>query len=146
MSVATSIDLVFSLRGDSAAFVVELVVALGREGWSPGDDPLHLALGDVDEFDWINRPLSQRELLNLLRQKERAAERSGVELLHESGEGVQLLHLGDGVVSISPSVNRRRLSPESRTTDLSWYLDRLLPAASAVTAGTFESYRVEETA
>ena len=140
MPVSTSIDVSFAVSGSRDAFLVELFESLLDECWSIPTPCTHLPLGDIDSFDWTDGSLTRSEVLDLIAAKHRVGEKPGIVLAEsESGRGAMFLYLGEGNLSINPAYDRLTLEASSRTTDFSWYLERLLPPMNRLETGSVES-------
>jgi hypothetical protein len=107
-----------------------LVEALIDLGWSPIDNGgvSYLPLNDLDQFDWQHVPLEAlADVHAVLRQKAQAGETVGIVLTWaQSGVGGEFLFSPDGTTVFSASVNRKVVA--AQVTDVTWYIERLLPA------------------
>ena len=128
MSTLASLDILISKRGQGAISAVEILQLLFIKGWNATNNGkiLYLPLGDDDDFDWQEQQLSISELLNIVSQKEKQGEIIGVGVTWESTMigGTLLIH-SNCSLSFSLTINRKQLV--SNITDVSWYLERILP-------------------
>jgi hypothetical protein len=112
-------------------------------GWELNDhgNIVFLPLGDDGAFSWQATPLaSEDEVWGLLETKCQRRETIGVVLsFRDAGSGGEFLLEPDGTVIFTPSINRRTVAA---CTDVTWYLERLLPALGK--CGVIESWEWRE--
>jgi hypothetical protein len=109
---------------------INILRALLINGWTMNDHGkiVLLPLGDIDDYAWISLPLDEAaQAWKTLEAKLAAQEPLGLMLTWADTQIGGSLLMGDSLVTFSASINRRRLHDLSAT-DVSWYLERLLPA------------------
>lgn len=142
VSVSASITLTLDNRGGPHA----MVEALLQAGWCSSPDGWWcIPLGE-DPGEWRLVDTQDREhLYGLVRSKFEADEVFGVRLFWRGEDiGGEFLMFRDGRIVFSPTINRVTLL--MRTTDVSWYLSRLLPALSGGRDVALDSWEWQETA
>lgn len=123
-------------------FVLDELLALG---WRMDDQGslVILPLGDDDGFEWTEHPPEAGDVRDVFRAKLRAGEPLGVILTWQGSQvGGSITIWALGRIVFTPLVNRRCL-PNSSTTDVSWYLPKLLDAV-ADTSLRFSSWNWAE--
>jgi hypothetical protein len=109
----------------------EIIETLRKYGWTDNDhgSNTYLSMTNNGEFTWERTPLMDRkDVLNLLSEKEKREEAIGIVLLwDDTGIGGSFVFdKKKRRVSVSLMVNRKVLE-RYPVTDISWYLDRLVP-------------------
>jgi hypothetical protein len=131
MSVTASID--FRIAENKTKIAIRKIVEYFLDfGWSLNDDGkvTYLPSGDED-FDWRSESIQYDTLIKIFEAKERNKETIGIILTwKETGVGGQFLFWENGDFSVNLNVNRKMIEYEGtyNSTDVSWYLIRLLPA------------------
>lgn len=134
MSVSASIDFkVVDSRGCKIK-PVNLIMQLIDFGWNPDFNKVmsYLPVNDEDDFDWQAEKYNLQSLLKILNTKEFQGELIGVILVWKDSEigGSFLIHQ-DGTLSINMSINRQIIKGAGfETTDVNWYVVRILPSFS----------------
>lgn len=127
MSVFSTIDVCIA---NDVPNYCEVIDVLRRAGWTPAFEGqiTYLPLGDNDRFDWTAVPASEEPSVAIeLQRKCESREMLGIVLVWEDSEcGGEFLVFPDGKFSIILSVNRRSLAGFERSTDVSWYVHKLL--------------------
>lgn len=99
-------------------------------GWNPlfDDQIMYLPLGDDDEFDWKSVSQSEESLVKKeLKEKSEAGETLGIVFVWQDSQcGGEFLIFPNGKISVNLSVNRRRIARCNRSTDVSWYVERIM--------------------
>jgi hypothetical protein len=130
--MSVSAGLYIQLEGDDLQ-AISLIRSLLESGWSLNDHGAVniLPLGDDDTFTWTSySPFAEQEVWTTLERKQAAGEKIGVTLLFgDSGVGGEFLIDSSGLVTFSATVERRQ---QGMWSDVTWYLERLLPALSRV--------------
>lgn len=134
MSISASIDI--NLKADIVPSTISITAIQGLIGigWTFDSDGnvFYLPLGDDDQFNWKTEFIHQEDLFNILKRKAELFELIGVSMTwQKSNVGGDFLFRSDGSISIALSINRKTITGCS-STDLSWYLERLLPGFSRV--------------
>ncbi len=127
MSVSASIDV--KIKVETKFFVLEVIKLLLAFGWCFNYDGavFYLPVGDDDNFDWYSDDISDDDLLDILREKEKLGELIGVAMTWENtGIGGGFLFRSDGTVLLNLNINRRKA--EYGFTDVNWYFSRIIPA------------------
>jgi hypothetical protein len=119
------------LRPSERADHLQIVSSLIEGGWRPDDDGriVYLPKGDADRFEWRSAHLEHLDdVWQELKTKAAAGELIGIGLTWEqSGIGGQFLVEADWRMTLSATIHRVTL-PETRITDVSWYITRLAAA------------------
>jgi hypothetical protein len=114
---------------------VDLVRAVLAGGWRAGyqDALMWLPLGDKDDFDWqIGSIADLDRVLTEMKKKERAGEVLGLDVTWgDTGIGGSLLCWKDDTISLSTNADRQTIG-DTRITDVSWYLPKLVEPIEAV--------------
>lgn len=111
--------------------IFTLLRALLNGGWKFLDhgNLCYLPLGDKD-YEWTTKNLEEENMvLQEIRRKVEIGETIGVVLTWEGVGGEFMMQL-PGEIIFTPSISRKQLSDGS--SDVSWYLDRLLPPLKAI--------------
>lgn len=127
MSVSASMDL--KINTESITFILDVIRLLLAFGWRFNYDGavFYLPVGDDDDFNWHSDDISDDELLDILREKERLGELIGVAMTWKNtGIGGEFLFRQDGSFSVNLSINRRKV--KEGFTDATWYFSRIIPA------------------
>jgi hypothetical protein len=144
--MSRDIGITLTLHMPSGVRRTDILRALLENGWSLDDAGLirYLPLGDIEDFDWRSRPVSETvEVLAELCDKDQAGELLGITLLwRDTQVGGELLFAKDGAVTLTPSVNRRTLS--GQVTDVSWYVERLMEGLRSVPDLVIEDWQWTE--
>lgn len=159
MSVSASIGLrIVNLNSGACFSQIKILEMLINCGWKLQRNGYvcYLPMGDNDNFGWTGGLMNMEELMDLLRNKERQGELIGVLLTWQNTEigGDLLLWSAEDAlqkriltpVSFNLTNNRKILTSDdqSKTTDVNWYLTKLLPVFnqgdSIVEYYTFEEH------
>lgn len=139
-----SVDAGFFLTARGPHAPVGLLDRLVRSRWRPQHEGLWCVAPGDDPGDWILMP-SAAAADALLQSKVAAGEMIGVRLWWDGGEvGGEFLIYATGDVIFSPSLNRRKLA-DGRTSDVSWYLPKIVPVFSGIPGVAVESWSWRET-
>lgn len=113
---------------------VLLLHSLVRDGWVPNDEGyiVFIPKGDNDLFDWqSSSPEEEARVWAELELKSASQEVLGLVLTwNEEPIGGEFVVRPDMSLSISLSINRR--ITEIGLTDVSWYLDRIVPTLQKI--------------
>ena len=121
------------LEAEGTGWPLSVLGALSRVGWRMDDHGtlVYLPRGDDDDFGWTALSQGAGNINEILLAKLRAGEPLGVVLTWESTQiGGTVIIRSSGTFTFSASINRQCLGGSS-TTDVSWYLSRLLPALAS---------------
>lgn len=120
--------------------------ALLASRWTARSDGWWCIPVSEDASEWhLIQGVSRRKIEALLQVKMNANEVFGIRLWWEGHDvGGEFLVFPNGEVVFSATMNRVKL--DSRTTDVSWYLARLLPVFSERSGIELESWSWSETA
>lgn len=133
MSVDAGLIVRFEQASDWSS--VRLVRVLLDIGWrfDDGGFLVYLPLGDNDAFDWQREESCRSaEAWKTLEKKEQAGETIGVVLTWKDTQiGGEFRICPDATLSVSPSKNRQTCDSEGNT-DVTWYLQRILPVRKPV--------------
>jgi hypothetical protein len=137
------VDSALTLRFTTPEGLGQALDALLAHGWATkGSGWFVVPLGE-DISEWRAAEMGPQELHLLLRSKHQAGEPFGVRLWWSATEiGGEFLFFPDGSLVLSPSMNRVLLA--GRTTNVSWYLERVLSAFAD--KGIVEDWTWQETA
>ena len=130
MSIDAGIHM--TVEPGSSDWPVRFLNSLLSAGWEMNDHGkiVILPLGDDDAFDWCEHRPETGDVWDVFRSKLEAEEPLGVALTwQQTQSGGMFLFSPSGVVTFTPSINRRRLD-DSDVSDVSWYLPKLLGAFS----------------
>ena len=125
MSVSSSID----FRFQPTILTRELLFSLIDSGWSFEKDGVvsYLAVGDADDFNWRKDRISRDSLFEIVSEKEKLGELIGVAMYWRGTKiGGEILFHTSSAMSMILSMNR--MVNSKGITDVTWYLDRLVPA------------------
>ncbi len=143
MSLSATIDIHFALPVQA----VQVVQLFDQHGWTWRDTAgqvFYLPLHDVDEYSWQLQPFTDEDLFSLIGLKQQAGEVVGLSMYwQDSGVGADFVFFAPDQLSLHLMINRQQL-PNSRMTDFSWYLPRILPVLDA--AGYQYNYTISESA
>ena len=125
MSISASIDL--AINTTISPLILTIIRILLAAGWGFKYEQFssYLPLGDNDDFDWKIEKIEDINLLEILAEKEKSGELIGVAMVWKNtGSGGTFLFHSDGSISISLSINRKKI--EEKFTDVNWYIDKLI--------------------
>jgi len=124
---------------------IRILEILHKAGWNFDDHGLkvYLPIHDNGNFDWTFESISVEELFLILKEKSSLKELIGVVLTWEdSSVGGEFLLDYEGKITISLSINR--CLTKNGITDVSWYLERIIPFISEmklkITSISFEEH------
>ncbi len=125
MSVTAGIDI--KLHNLQMKYV-DLIKLLLENGWGIEKGICaYLPLRDGENFNWqSNIGLSDKEVLDIINQKEDLKELIGLSLIWRNTNIGGTLLLSDEL-SFSMNINTSRLETEYGLTDFSWYLEKIIP-------------------
>lgn len=111
--------------------IIDVINLFSELGWKYYDDEKnieYLPLGDDDEFDWQKEFLSEKELKELINNKQDRYERIGLNLYYEnSEEGLTLLAKNTKEIVINLNINRRTIeNSRDSITDIGWYFNNII--------------------
>lgn len=111
--------------------IIDVINLLSELGWKYYDAEKnieYLPLGDDDNFDWQKKPLSEKELQELINNKQDIGERIGLNLYYKnSGEGITLLAKTTTEIVIGLNINRRTVDNNRESiTDIGWYFNNII--------------------
>lgn len=139
MSRTADIDLWFA----RAATVDAVVRALSAEGWSL-QEPLGMTymINSNGLFEWHSTSTDRADqILSLVDAPDNFDYHVGVCVYHSTARtgGQLLFHGGRSHCSFIPTINRRSLSGTPALTDISWYLNALVPPLIALGLLSYEA-------
>ena len=139
-----SVDAELRIRFRPDCTPKEVLSALLSSRWRPRASGLWCLSGD--DFDWM--PVEETTAESLSRrmsERHAAALPFGVRLWWDESEtGGEFLLFTDGALSLSPSMHR--VTSIGRASDVSWYLQRILPIFASASALALEDWTWRETA
>lgn len=111
--------------------IIDVIRLFGECGWKYYNDKKrieYLAVGDVDDFDWQEKYLSENELVELINNKQDQFEQIGLNLYYaHSDEGVTLLAKNTKALIINLNINRKTVTNDRESiTDAGWYFHNLI--------------------
>jgi hypothetical protein len=141
MSVDAGLSILLVGRGGPNA----VLDALLKSGWQAHQEGWWCVPIDEDPSEWVLLERKNAAGLVALFQAKMAAEKVfGLRLWWEGGEvGGEFLLFPNCEVTFSPTINR--VTCGDRTTDVSWYLSRLLPLLREAPGIAIESWTWRET-
>jgi len=141
MSVSNYLDIETAFSGLSRADFIESLV---EDGWNLVSDGKieFLPVGDNGDYDWQTEAVSQAELFDIMKQKESNNEELGIAMHWSNSEkGFSLRIDKDATLSFSFFAGERILEDTHKIADVSWYLNKIVPAISKI--ARIESIRYE---
>jgi hypothetical protein len=141
-----SVDAGITIRLAAPNGAQSILEALLTSRWSTRSDGWWCVPDGEDVSEWrLMHGVNRTNLDVLLQAKMNAGEVFGIRLWWEGQDvGGEFLVFPSCEVVFSPTINRVKL--DSRTTDVSWYLSRLLPAFAEHADVQLESWSWSETA
>lgn len=135
MSVSASINIKLAKVKNEMISSGDVIRRLLSSKWTLNDNGKvsYLPLSDNGDYDWKWEILSIEQLMNIIEKKEKQNETIGVSLTWENTNiGGALLIWNKGDFSFNLTINRKLINNDTdiSTTDVSWYLEKLLPAFS----------------
>lgn len=130
MSVEASIDI--KLNNYIEYRIMGIIEALIKGGWILRNDQnevSYLPIGDEDNFDWLEKTISQDELKRIIEEKENLNEVVGIKMYwKDTNIGITLLIYSHKEFSISLSINRKKINAtDTRSvTDINWYIQTIV--------------------
>lgn len=111
--------------------IIDVINLFNELGWKYYDGEKnieYLPLGDDDDFDWQKKFLSEKELKELINNKQDKYERIGLNLYYEnSEEGLTLLIKNTKEIVINLNINRRTIENNRESiTDIGWYFNNII--------------------
>jgi hypothetical protein len=111
--------------------VATVAHALATANWWP-TEPLGVSflVEDDGDFDWERGdPATVADIIAKLDEPENLDVHVGISVYHQGEQtgGTLLFFPGREQASFTPSINRRPLPGEPRMTDISWYINELVP-------------------
>lgn len=111
--------------------IIDVIKLFKECGWKYYNDEKrieYLALGDIDDFDWQEKFLTENELEELIDHKQDQFEQIGLNLYYEhSDEGLTLLAKDTKAIIIILNINRKTITNERESiTDVGWYLNNII--------------------
>lgn len=129
--------------------IIDVINLFNELGWKyyNGENSIeYLALGDINDFDWQKKFLSENELEELINNKQDRFERIGLNLYYEnSNAGLTLLAKNTEQIVISLDINRKTVRDDRESiTDIGWYfnniIQRLMERGCPIDYIRFEEY------
>ena len=133
MSVQASINIEFANLSQNRKNSIDIIKMLLDSGWTFNDNGgiSYLPVGDNGDFDWLlQTKISQKELMQILAEKEKKKELIGIVLTwQDTNIGGSVLFYNSGEISFILNVDRKILHGFNnfKMTDSNWYLVRLIP-------------------
>lgn len=111
--------------------IIDVINLFNELGWKYYDDEKnieYLPLKDDDDFNWKKNFLSEKELKELINDKQDKYERIGLNLYYEnSKEGLTLLAKNTKEIVINLNINRRIIENNRESvTDIGWYFNSII--------------------
>jgi hypothetical protein len=128
MATSSSIDILFFDNIDPMLVIDRLL----NEGWSfnDGDHITYLPLGDSDDFDWQWANLEEwKSVYEVLKYKASKDESIGLAISWKETKigGELVIWSNKNSISFILNTNRKNIEKlRHKTTDYSWYLERIL--------------------
>ena len=126
--------LTFNLRSKGAS-IDAVLGALSNCGWTTHREGhvVVLPLGDNDDFNWTSCAMSSAELAELIQKKCEAGEVIGIVLMWKDSDVGGNFHIdSNSSLKVALSINRVLLSESLPYSNVSWYLERILPALQSI--------------
>ena len=110
---------------------MQIIQALVSSGWTFNDYGKFtlLPIGDKDDFDWTSiDKIEQQELFHVFEEKLKVKEIIGIVITWKDTNcgGSLLFDIENENLSINLNINRKLLHNNSRHTDFTWYLEKLV--------------------
>ena len=115
--------------------IVELISMLLNYGWTLNDygRVSYLPIGVNGKYDWASDDISKCDLISLIKLKEDIGEQVGIVMTwKDTLIGGQMLFYSDMKISFILSINRQEISNTNRFTDVTWYLEKIIPALASI--------------
>lgn len=111
--------------------LIDVIMLFKEIGWSCYDierNVEYLPIGDIDDFDWQKKRLSELEVVNVINNKQDKLEQVGINLYYQNTEvGVTLLAKETKNIVIGLCINRQTLDGTRESiTDISWYFANMI--------------------
>lgn len=126
--MSVSADMELRLNSTNCPTALDIIKALLSFGWCFDDygKSSFLPIGDID-YEWQSLEIPDDDLLKIIFEKEKNEEIIGVVMTWKFSKiGGDFLFHKDGLISISLSINRE--TTLTNFTDVTWYIDRIIPA------------------
>lgn len=134
-------DIRFSF--DAPVSVSTVVASFRSAGWSLGEPVDILYMVNIDDgYEWERGDISKaEEILELLDSPDHRDLEVGICIYHEAeATGGQLLfHSGRMECWFSPTIDRRGIADAEIFTDVSWYLQQLIPTLLSIGLNGYEA-------
>ena len=133
MSVQASILIEFLNSSQNYIKTTDLINLILKSGWTLNDHGgiSYLPIGDNGDFDWfIQAHITQNELMQILKEKEKKKELIGIVLTWQNTNiGGSFLFYPSNEISVSLNIDRKILYGINnfKMTNSNWYLLRLIP-------------------
>jgi len=133
MSVSANISVNLAKKIDTNIYsAIEIIKNMLNNGWRVihKNKIFYLPVGDIGDFIWQSEKIDENEFLELVKEKEIAHEIIGVSMYWKDSDiGFSLIIFETYDLSFNIMINRIRidLSNKYDVTDVSWYLERILP-------------------
>ncbi len=124
----------FEINLSKSISALDVILSLVDYGWSLDDhgQVSILPIGDDDLYNWTRMPKNPLKIVyQIINEKELLGEIIGIVILWQDSKiGGQLLVSGDDKISFILNINRKTLPNCQNFTDISWYLNKIIPPLS----------------
>ncbi len=108
--------------------IIDILNLFKKSGWgllNKEGEMEFLPIGDIGEFEWVNKKNTEEELYTIISQKMVRNEMIGINLFFQNGvEGITLMTEDAHKIVLGLSINRRLIN--SVNTDMGWYFENLI--------------------
>ena len=143
LSVSAYLDIYLAKKAGFVFSAEKIIRCMLDNGWRilHKEVIFFLPVGDIDEYDWQEEKITENDFfVEIVKKKESAKEIIGVDLYWKETEvGVSMLMFPSYELSFSASINRMSidlpeisLKKKINITDVSWYLNAILPCFETV--------------
>lgn len=134
MSVNRMFEISFAESDSTWLSAVKIINCFLEFGWSlysSQNEIIYTGLGDSDGFEYLKQHISEKEYLNIVKQKESEGEVIAFSLFYEENSNiyrVDILITPEFQIVISPGDGTRKMLNSSLgILDVNWYLLKILP-------------------
>lgn len=111
--------------------IIDVITLLNKVGWKYCDEEKnveYLPVGDNDDYNWQKKAISERQLQELIDEKQGNSERVGINLYYQcSGVGVTLLAKNTEEIIFDLCFNRKTVDKTRESiTNVGWYFDNIV--------------------
>lgn len=146
MAIEAVIEINCSGYSDRIFDVLMLFDQIGWKYWGSDKKVEYLPLGDVDDYEWQEKCMNEKELEELINLKQDNMEKIGVNLYYQNSfEGLVFLADSTKEIFLNLCINRRIYEEDSygSMTDIGWYIDNIIKKLKKVGC-PIDYFKIEE--